>query len=65
MSAFGKQYADVQATRTPDSASLMNGGNDIRPHHYVTFWDGLAQLTSGAATPAPPFGQADWKFVGV
>lgn len=64
MQAFGKQYADVQAKRVVDSASLMNGGNDIRPHHYVTLWDGLAQLTSAAAVPKAPFTQADWKFQG-
>lgn len=60
--AFGKQYADQQARMVKDSASLMNGGNDIRPHHYVTFWDGLAQLTSGAAFPKSPFTHKDWKF---
>jgi outer membrane protein OmpA-like peptidoglycan-associated protein len=64
MQAFGKDYADVQARRTPDSASLMNGGNDIRPHHYVTLWDGLTQLTKAAPTPTTPFTQADWKFRG-
>ncbi len=64
MQAFGKQYADLQANIVADSASLMNGGNDIRPHHYVTFWDGLTQLTSAAAVPIPLFGQADWKFRG-
>ncbi len=64
MQAFGKNYADVQAKMVADSASLMNGGNDIRPHHYVTFWDGLSQMTQTAAVPVPPFGQADWKFEG-
>jgi outer membrane protein OmpA-like peptidoglycan-associated protein len=62
MQAFGKDYADVQAKKVADSASLMNGGNDIRPHHYVTFWDGLAQLTQAAAAPKIPFTQGDWKF---
>ncbi|MFP5271146.1 eCIS core domain-containing protein [Coleofasciculus sp.] len=64
MQAFGKQYADVQATIVADSASLMNGGNDIRPHHYVTLWDGLAQLTQAAAVPKVPFKHADWQFQG-
>jgi hypothetical protein len=62
MSAFGKDYADVQARRVADSASLMNGGRDIRPHHYVTLWDGLAQLTSAAAFPKTPFTNTDWQF---
>lgn len=64
MQAFGKQYADVQAKKVADSNSLMNGGNDIRPHHYVTLWDGLSQLTTAAAVPKVPFTQADWKFKG-
>ena len=32
--------------------------------HYVTFWDGLCQMTTAAALPNPKFGQADWKFNG-
>lgn len=64
MQAFGVQYADKQARVVADSASLMNGGNDIRPHHYVTLWDGLAQMTSTAASPKRPFVHADWQFEG-
>ena len=36
----------------------------MRPTHYVTLWEALAAVTAAAASPAPPFGQADWKFVG-
>jgi len=64
MQAFGKNYADVQARKVPDSASLMHSGDDIRPHHYVTLWDGLAQLTQAAAVPKVPFKHADWQFQG-
>lgn len=62
VTAFGQKYADKTAKRVPDSASIMNGGRDLRPLHYVTFWDGLAQLTQTAAAPNPKFGQADWKI---
>ena len=64
VSAFGQQYADASAKRVVDGSSLMHSGTELRPHHYVTFWDGLAQLTQAAAQPTVKFGQADWKFDG-
>lgn len=70
--AFGKEYADQVARvggpnkkQTLDSASIMDGGNDVRIQHYVTFWDAMANTTSQKATaPTPKFGHDDWKFIG-
>lgn len=62
--AFGQAYADAQAKRIGFGTSVMAHGHDVRPHHYVTFWDGLAQMTSAAAFPKRPFAHADWTFVG-
>jgi outer membrane protein OmpA-like peptidoglycan-associated protein len=63
--ALGQDYADAFAKAQTDSEGLMNGGTDVRPHHYVTLWQALAAATSTAAVPAPAFGEADWKFVGM
>lgn len=63
--ALGQEYADTFAKAQTDSEGLMNGGTDVRPHHYVTLWEALAAATASAALPKPPFGEADWKFVGM
>lgn len=63
--ALGQDYADSFARVTVDSEGIMQGGSDVRPHHYATLWEALAAATATAAVPAPPFGQADWKFIGV
>lgn len=63
--AFGKDYADQVAKRgDADHASIMDGGNDVRIQHYVTFWSALAETTLLAPLPDPKFGYDDWKFVG-
>lgn len=64
--AFGKKYADQVAKRgDTDYASIMEGGDDVRIQHYVTFWDALCQVTtSKAQAPTPRFGHNDWKFIG-
>jgi outer membrane protein OmpA-like peptidoglycan-associated protein len=64
--ALGKKYSDQVAKRgDTDYASIMEGGDDVRIQHYVTFWDALAQTTTQkAAEPNPKFGHADWKFIG-
>jgi outer membrane protein OmpA-like peptidoglycan-associated protein len=61
---FGKQYAD-QTVKRGDvaSAGIMHFGEEVRIHHYVTFWDALAQATAAAAVPVPPFTHADWKLL--
>jgi len=66
LKAFGKEYADqtVQRGDSP-SASVMHFGNDIRIHHYVTFWEALCKTTlQKAAVPTKKFGYDDWKFIG-
>ena len=63
--AFGKDYADQVAKRgDTDYASVMEGGDDVRIQHYVTFWSALAEATQKAALPDPKFGYDDWKFIG-
>lgn len=63
--AFGKDYAEQVAKRgDADHASIMDGGNDVRIQHYVTFWSALVETTMKAALPDPKFGYDDWKFVG-
>lgn len=63
--AFGNAYADQVAKRgDTDSASIMEGGDDVRAQHYVTMWSALCDASAKAAVPTPVFGQADWKFVG-
>jgi outer membrane protein OmpA-like peptidoglycan-associated protein len=63
--AFGEKYAkQVSKISGSSSASIMHGGNDVRIHHYVTFWEALYQITEAAAIPKKePLGQKDWKFV--
>ena len=63
--ALGQQYADQVAKRgDTDYASIMEGGDDVRIQHYVTFWSALCDASATATVPATKFGQADWKFVG-
>jgi outer membrane protein OmpA-like peptidoglycan-associated protein len=64
--AFGKEYADQVAKRgDTDYASIMEGGNDVRIQHYVTFWEALCETTLKKATvPTKKFGYDDWKFIG-
>jgi outer membrane protein OmpA-like peptidoglycan-associated protein len=63
--AFGKEYADqVAKAGDTDYASVMEGGNDVRIQHYVTFWEGLVKATETAAVPDPKFTYDDWKFIG-
>lgn len=63
--AFGQDYADQVAKRgDTDYASIMEGGNDVRIQHYVTFWSGLCETTMKAPVPDPKFGYDDWKFIG-
>ncbi|HEY9600589.1 MAG TPA: OmpA family protein [Allocoleopsis sp.] len=66
--AFGEKYANevakVNVGGATDQASVMEGGNDVRLYHYVTFWDALVQATLKAPVPNPKFGYDDWKFIG-
>lgn len=63
--AFGPDYAEQVAKRgDTDYASIMDGGDDVRIQHYVTFWSALVETTLKAAVPDPKFGYDDWKFVG-
>lgn len=63
--AFGQDYADQVAKRgDTDYASIMEGGDDVRIQHYVTFWAALADTTlQKAPVPTPKFGYNDWRFV--
>jgi hypothetical protein len=61
---FGKQYADLTSKAGVDSASIMDGGSDVRVQHSVTLWDVLNDITNQkAAVPTPKLGEADWKAV--
>jgi outer membrane protein OmpA-like peptidoglycan-associated protein len=63
--ALGQQYADEVAQQADDpTGNIMFYGNDVRVHDYVTFWSALADATSGAAVPVPPFDRKDWKING-
>ena len=63
--AFGDDVADQTQLAGIDSASIMDGGDDVRIYHYVTLWDVLQQVTTQKAVlPTPVFGEADWKFIG-
>lgn len=63
VAAFGQDYADQVGKVTPNTASIMHGGDQVRVQHYIHFWDTLI-LTSNlhATAPAKKFGDADWKF---
>ncbi len=61
--AFGTPYAEAAGRVTTDSASLMEGGNQVRMQHYIHFWDTLIALSNLHPTaPKTKFGDADWKF---
>jgi outer membrane protein OmpA-like peptidoglycan-associated protein len=56
--AFGTKVADTFVKRKAgeDSASVMDGGLDVRPYHYVTFWEALGRCTE------PDLKRTDWKI---
>jgi hypothetical protein len=56
--AFGTKVADTFVKRKAgeDSASVMDGGIDVRPYHYVTFWEALGHCTE------PDLKRTDWKI---
>lgn len=60
--ALGETYANTFGKVTGDAASIMEGGDDVRMHHYIHFWDTLVLLAGKAAVPDPKMGEADWKF---
>ncbi|MDX1614733.1 MAG: OmpA family protein, partial [Candidatus Promineifilaceae bacterium] len=63
--AFGQQYADqVAKAGDTDYASVMEGGNDVRVQHYVTFWQGLVEAAKKAPVPKDSFDYKDWKIIG-
>lgn len=62
--ALGEDYANQRAKAGTDSASVMDGGSDVRVEHYIVMWEVLGQVTAAkAADPLLKFGTADWKFV--
>lgn len=63
--AFGRKFAELVGRQDDtDSASIMQGGNEVRIHHYVTIWDALVQTTRRKANMVRPrFGYGDWKFI--
>lgn len=61
--ALGEKYANLTAKAGIDSASVMDGGSNVRVQHYITIWQVLGRVTTAkAASPASRFGSADWKF---
>jgi outer membrane protein OmpA-like peptidoglycan-associated protein len=56
--ALGTKIADTFVKRKAgeDSASVMDGGLDVRPYHYVTFWEALGHCTE------PDVKRAEWKI---
>jgi outer membrane protein OmpA-like peptidoglycan-associated protein len=56
--ALGSKVADTFVKRKTgeDSASVMDGGLDVRPYHYVTFWEALGRCTE------PDLKRTDWKI---
>jgi outer membrane protein OmpA-like peptidoglycan-associated protein len=54
--AFGKKVSDIYLQREARSASLMSSGMDVRPYHYVTFWEALGRATE------PTLTRTDWKI---
>jgi outer membrane protein OmpA-like peptidoglycan-associated protein len=55
---LGTKVADTFVKRKAgeDSASVMDGGIDVRPYHYVTFWEALGHCTE------PDLKRTDWKI---
>jgi outer membrane protein OmpA-like peptidoglycan-associated protein len=62
---LGGDSADSFARASDDSEGIMNGGRDVRPHHYVTLWEALGQVSGTAAVPTTKFTRADWKISGM
>ncbi|MGE5594619.1 MAG: DUF4157 domain-containing protein [Hyphomicrobiales bacterium] len=65
--AFGKEYAQQtgQLFESMDvgSASLMEGGSELRAQHYVTIWDAFVRTAAKATPPAGgAFTHDDWKI---
>ena len=64
--AFGEDYAEQtgQLFESMDvgSASLMEGGSELRAQHYVTIWDAFVQTAAKADVPNTKFTHDDWKF---
>jgi outer membrane protein OmpA-like peptidoglycan-associated protein len=55
--AFGTEVANTFVSREASSASIMSSGLDVRPYHYVTFWEALGRVTS------PTLTRSDWKIL--
>jgi hypothetical protein len=65
VAAFGQDYADQVGKVTPNSASIMHGGDQVRVQHYIHFWDTLILVSNLHATaPVTKFADADWKING-
>jgi hypothetical protein len=41
----------------------MDVGQDVRPQHYVTFWDAMVQASAKAPVPDKKFTHDDWKIL--
>ncbi len=54
--AFGKTLADTFLKREGSSSSIMSSGLDVRPYHYVTFWEALGEVTK------PELLRTDWSI---
>jgi outer membrane protein OmpA-like peptidoglycan-associated protein len=54
--AFGKKVAETYLKRESRSASLMSSGLDVRPYHYVTFWEALGRASE------PTLTRTDWAI---
>jgi outer membrane protein OmpA-like peptidoglycan-associated protein len=54
--ALGKEVAQTFLQREARSASIMSSGLDVRPYHYVTFWEALGRATT------PTLTRTDWKI---
>lgn len=54
--SLGKKVADTFVSREARSASIMSSGLDVRPYHYVTFWEALGRATE------PTLTRKDWKI---
>ena len=71
--ALGKEYADQHAIvsdNRPDTKenSIMDSGNKVEKHHYVTFWDAMVNAIQSdseyGSTPSlkAPNQHEDWKI---
>ena len=55
--AFGTEVANTFLSREASSGAIMSSGLDVRPYHYVTFWEALGRVTS------PTLSRSDWKIL--